>query len=68
MNIPICAVALVMSLLTLSSTKMCQLPFLKGLGHIDLIGFILFTASLVGILIPVMQVCALRSASWGEVY
>jgi hypothetical protein len=60
MNIPICAVALVMCLLTLSSLKTFQFPLLQRLGHIDWIGFTLFTASLIGILIPIMQVCLLK--------
>jgi MFS family permease len=60
MNVPICAVALVMCLLTLSPLMTCRSPLLQRLGRIDWIGFILFTASLVGILVPIMQVSLLE--------
>lgn len=56
MNIPICAVALVMTLLSLSSFTKHRLPLLSGLGKVDWIGFVVFTSSLIGILITVMQV------------
>ena len=56
MIVPVCAIALVLSLLMLQLR-----PRRNNLGdqlrRIDWLGFFLFTGSLIGILVPITQVC-----------